>query len=192
MVEIAPANLTENDAPKSLVPGYRASLEELLFHTIAQSDNVGTNQLFDLAGRERATRLVQAELGLTATAFRRKLSGNVLIEDPEQTGRNAHPPADAARLFGLIAAGAFPGAPRLLSYLEGQIWNSKLSAGLRPRDRFAHKTGDTSEVSHDGGILTTEGGERYVVVAYSESPSTPETDATFAQLMRELRPQLAP
>ena len=171
-IEIGPGNMTENDAPSPLVPGYRASLEELLFLTIARSDNVGTNQLFDVAGRERASGLVQSVLGLPDTAFRRKLSGDVLIEDAGQTGRNTHPPADAARLFRLIASDAFPGSRRLLAYLERQEWNTKLSAGLRPGDRFAHKTGDTSEVSHDGGILTTAGGERYVVVAYSASAST--------------------
>lgn len=190
-VVIDPRNLTANDGESPLVGGYRTTLDELLFLTLARSDNVGTNQLFDLAGRERAGRLLRDELGLRETSLRRKLSGgHPLVRDPEQTGRNTHPAADAARLLHLIATEAFPGAARLRSYLARQEWNAKLSAGLRPGDRFDHKTGDTDEVSHDGGILTTAEGERYVVVLYSASPSSDATDARFAAFMQALRPSL--
>lgn len=190
-IPIDPGNLTANDAPSPLVAGYSASLDELLFLAIARSDNVATNQLFDFTGRERASRVLREELGLRETALRRKLSGgHPLIRDPAQTGRNTHPAADAARLFRLIALDAFPGAARLGSYLARQEWNTKLSAGLRPGDVFAHKTGDTDEVSHDGGILTTAAGERYVLVLYSASASSEATDARFAAFMQALRPAL--
>ena len=70
------------------------------------------------------------------------------------------------------------------------MWNTKLSAGLEPGDRFAHKTGDTDDSSHDGGILELARGGRYVIVAYSELASNDETDARFAAFMRRLRPML--
>ncbi|MBV8599931.1 MAG: serine hydrolase [Candidatus Eremiobacteraeota bacterium] len=190
-VRVGVANVTANDLDSPLVAGYEASLEELFALTISRSDNVGTNQLFDLVGRERGTRLVRERLGLRDTSFRRKLSGgHPLLVDPQQTGRNAHPAVDAATLFRAIAQRSFAGAERLHGYLEQQEWNAKLTAGLRPGDRFAHKTGDTDEVSHDGGILTTVEGERYVLVVYSASTSSEATDARFAELMRRLRPRL--
>ena len=190
-IPVEPGNLTANDGPSPLVAGYPASLDELLFLTIARSDNIGTNQLFDLTGRERASRLLRDELGLRETSLRRKVSGgHPLVRDPDQTGRNAHPAVDSARLFRLIALDAFPGAARLRTYLARQEWNTKLSAGLRPGDAFAHKTGDTEEVSHDGGILTTAAGERYVIVLYSASASSDATDARFAAFMQALRPAL--
>ncbi|MGH7714436.1 MAG: serine hydrolase, partial [Vulcanimicrobiaceae bacterium] len=74
--------------------------------------------------------------------------------------------------------------------LERQEWNTKLSRGLIAGDRFAHKTGDTDEVSHDGGILLTADGERYVVIVYSASASCEATDERFAALMRALRSSL--
>ena len=183
-------NLTLNDAPSPIEPGYAASLEELCRYAIDRSDNVATNELFDRLGRERATAIVREELGLAATAFHRKLSGSdPLIADPQWDGehRNAHPVRDAARLFRLIAERAFPGAELLEGWLGEQRWNDKLSLGLSPGDRFAHKTGDTSEVTHDGGILTTGDGRRAIIVVYTEMPSTPENNARFGTFMRLLR-----
>lgn len=189
-VTIAEANLTPNDGASPFAPGYRATLEELARLMLVRSDNVATNTLIDVVGRERATAFAR-EWGLGATAIRRKLSGSLpLIPDPEASGRNAHPAGDAARLFELIAQDALPGAPWLRGALASQEWNTKLSAGLAPGDRFAHKTGDTDEVSHDGGILELTSGRRYVVVVYTALPSSTENDARFGEFMRRLRPLL--
>jgi beta-lactamase class A len=191
--EVTAANMTANDAESPLVPGYRASLRELAELCIERSDNVATNVLFDVAGRERATGTAASRLGLHATAFRRKLSGSdPLIADPGWDGehRNAHTAADSARLYAAIARDEIPLADVLLAMLERQRWNEKLSMGLRPGDRFAHKTGDTSEVTHDGGILTTESGQRYVVVVHAGMPSNDANAARFGPFMRELRAEL--
>lgn len=187
------SNMTANDAESPLEPGYRANLRELLERAIARSDNVATNMLFDIAGRERATAVARERLGLRETAFHRKLSGaEPLIDDPQWDGvhRNAHPAGDAAHLFAAIARDAVPHASLLRDLLAAQIWNDKLSQGLREGDRFAHKTGDTDDVTHDGGILTTVEGRRYVVVAYLGRASSPENNARFAPLMRALREYL--
>jgi len=188
---IVASNLTANDGPSPLVAGYQSRLEELCTLAIVRSDNVATNQLFDITGRERATEVLRSTLGLSQTSLRRKLSGgHPLLRDPAQFGRNAHPASDAATLMCAIATGGFPGANFLFSLLAQQEWNTKLSGGMAAGDRFAHKTGDTEDVSHDGGILITVGGERFVVVVYSASPSCEETDTRFATLMRALRPLL--
>lgn len=187
-VPIAAANLTANDGPSPLVEGYSAGLEELCELAITRSDNVATNQLYDVVGRERASRIVRTELGLNQTGFRRKLSGaNPLLRDPQQTGRNTFPAVDAARLLRGVAQNAFPGAETLYALLARQEWNTKLSTGLRAGDRFAHKTGDTETVSHDGGILDTVDGRRYAIVLYTGCPSSDATDARFGDFMRDLR-----
>jgi beta-lactamase class A len=189
-IVVAGANMTANDADSPLVPGYEARLAELIELMIGRSDNVATNVLIDVAGRERATELLH-EAGFKETAIRRKLSGaDPLIDDPAATGRNTHPASEAALLFERLAAGGLPLSTVLLGALERQRWNTKLSQGLDPGDRFAHKTGDTSEVSHDGGILTTASGRRYVIVVYTGMPSSDDVDARFATFMRALRPHL--
>ena len=183
-------NATVNDAPSPMVPGYRTTVEELVTFMLQRSDNVATNQLFDLLGRERAQGDVHA-LGFRATAFRRKLSGALpLIDDPAASGRNEFPAAEAAELLTALAGDRLPEAARLREILGRSWWDEKLTGGLEPGDAFAHKTGDTDQVSHDGGILTLAHGSRWVVVVYTELPSSGENDQRFGAFMRALRPHM--
>lgn len=192
--DVTEANATHNDAPSPLVPGYTARLDELCELAIARSDNVATNVLFDAVGREQATRIARDRWGLRDTAFYRKLSGSdPLIDDPlwDRTHLNTHPASDAAALFRMIALDLVPYAGLLRDWLAGQYWNDKLSRGLRDGDLFMHKTGDTGDVSHDGGIMVTAENRAFVVVVYTGLPSTDETSARFAPFMSELRAVLA-
>lgn len=189
-VEITHENMTYNDAPSPLVPGYWARIDELCELAITRSDNVATNVLYDVVGRERATKLVSERFGLTQTAFYRKLSGSEpLIHDPDWDGvhHNTHPAGDAAKLFEEIARDRVPHADLLRGSLARQYWNDKLSKGLSAGDAFAHKTGDTSDVTHDGGILTTAQGSAYIVVVYTGLSSTDANNARFGPFMRALR-----
>jgi beta-lactamase class A len=192
-VEIEPTNMTANDAASPMVPGYMPALRELMWFAIARSDNVATNVLFDVIGRDRATGIARDALHLPNTAFYRKLSGSEpLIDDPGWDGihRNSHPAADCAALMRGIAENAVPHAALLRDMLAAQEWNNKLNEGLLSWDRFLHKTGDTSEVTHDGGILVTGEGRRYVIVVYTGLPSTDETNARFGPFMRRIREML--
>ena len=191
--DVTQANMTANDKDSPLVPGYASPLSELIELMITRSDNVATNMLYDIVGRARATQIVQERYGLRGTAFCRKLSGSLpLIHDPEwdRVHMNTHPAADAARLFELIARSQVPFSLALRETLGRQEWNNKLSAGLAPRDRFAHKTGDTDEVTHDGGILDTADGRSYVIVVYTGLPSSDANNARFAPFMSALRRNL--
>jgi beta-lactamase class A len=189
-VTIEARNMTANDAASPLVPGYSATLTELGRLMLTRSDNVATNTLIDVLGRDTINAYA-FRTGLTATAVRRKLSGSLpLIDDPESTGRNAHPASDCAILLRAIAAGTVAGASWLSTALAAQEWNEKLSRGLQPGDRFAHKTGDTDEVTHDGGILETAQGNRYVLVVYTALPSAARNDERLRAFMEALRPHL--
>ncbi len=192
--EVTEAHLTLNDAPSPLVMGASSQLSEISHRAIAYSDNVATNLLFDIVGRERATDIACERFGLAQTAFHRKLSGSEpLIVDPQWNGvsRNSHPAGDAARMFTLIARDEVPHADLMMRALDAQYWNEKLSPGLCQGDRFAHKTGDTDEVAHDGGILITADGKRYVIVAYTIRQDTEEKDnARMSRFMQALREYL--
>jgi beta-lactamase class A len=189
-VAVDEGNATFNDAPSPMVPGYRTTVDELVTYMLQRSDNVATNQLYDVLGRERANADVR-RLGLAATTFRRKLSGRLpLIDDPQATGRNTFPASEAADLFVAIARDEVPQGAALRRILATSWWDVKLSRGLEPGDAFAHKTGDTDEGCHDAGILTLADGARWVVVVYTELPSSDDADARFGALMRTLRPHL--
>jgi beta-lactamase class A len=192
--EVTEANMTSNDAPSPLVPGYRSELRELIELMITISDNVATNMFFDILGRDRATETIQRKYHLAHTTFRRKVSGSEpLIVDKDwdrAKGLSTHPPLDAAAIFTAIARDEVPYADALRATLSRQHFNAKLAAGLREGDRFEHKTGSTDNVSHDGGILRTAEGRSYVIVTYTGFGSDDETDGRFVSFMRELRPLL--
>jgi beta-lactamase class A len=186
---VTQANLTANDKVTPFVLGYTGPLREIIEFAITHSDNVATNMLFDICNRERATAMIQNEYGLRHTGFYRKLSGSEpLIVDPlwDNTHRNAHSAGDAAKLFEMIARDEVPFAAELREILAKQQFNDKLSPGLRAGDRFEHKTGDTDEVTHDGGILRT-GTADYVIVVYTGLESTPEHNARFGPFMAQIR-----
>ena len=187
---VAAANMTANDSASPLVPGYETTLSEITNRAISFSDNVATNMLFDILGRERATDIARRHLGLEETFFHRKLSGSEpLIVDAgwNETDRNAHSAADAVRLFAAIAQDRIPYAQRLRASLAAQFWNEKLNCGLRTGDTFAHKTGDTDEVTHDGGILTTAEGRSYALAVYTQFASNDDHNARLGEFMRLLR-----
>lgn len=189
-VRVGEGEMTANDAPSPFVPGYAARLDELAAAMLSFSDNVATNVLIETLGRDELGADC-ARLGLRETAIRRKLSGSLpLIDDPAATGRNAHPADDAALLFERIARAIDPAFDVVRRALEAQHWNEKLPAGFLGTDRFAHKTGDTDETSHDGGILRLADGRRFVIVVYTTLPATPKTAPRFGAFARALRPLL--
>ena len=89
--------------------------------------------------------------------FHRKLSGSEpLIDDPAVGRRTSqrHPAADAARLLRSIAGDACRSPPSCAKMLAAQPWNDEAQPRpSAPAIASLHKTGDTSEVTHDGGIL---------------------------------------
>jgi beta-lactamase class A len=158
--------------------GTRTTVQALVERMITHSDNVATNQLMDVLGRTRVTDYMRS-LGLPTFLLGRKLSGSdPLIEDPDMVGRNRLPPAEIATLLTLLAADRLPNAARQREILRSCLHDEKLAAGLHAGDLFAHKTGETSEQSHDAGILDTADGKRFVVVLYTTpEPSVDHADA---------------
>ncbi|HKW45397.1 MAG TPA: serine hydrolase, partial [Candidatus Eremiobacteraceae bacterium] len=166
-VVIDAQNQTTTAEVTPLAPGYRASVQELVRLMITASDNIATNQLFDVLRRENVTAYMRG-LGLATFFLGRKLSGSEpLIIDPEMTGRNRLPPEEIGRLLALIALDRLPGAAAQRAILEDCVHNKKLVPGLMPGDRFMHKTGETDDLSHDAGILVTAQGRRFVTVLYT-------------------------
>jgi beta-lactamase class A len=195
-VVVTQSNQTATSGPAPFVPGYVATVRELVDLMITHSDNVATNQLIDIVRRQRVTEYMH-DLGLPTFLLGRKLSGSEpLIDDPEKVGRNRLPVAEIARLLILIARDAVPGAGAQREILQRCVHNDKLVPGLLPGDVFMHKTGETSDVSHDAGILVTAGGKSYVIALYCDvEPTADEADAEHAnpfmvRWMRAVRPRL--
>ena len=194
-VVVRESNLTATAEATPLVAGYTARLGELVALMIERSDNIATNVLIDVLRRERVTASMR-DLGLGHFFLGRKLSGaDPLIDDPEETGRNSLTPREAAQLLRLIALDAVPGAAEQRTLLSCCTDNDRLAAGLRAGDRFMHKTGETSSVSHDAGILQTAEGGAYIIVLYTSFPPEGELNAArinprMTRWIQALRPSL--
>ncbi len=148
------ANMTVNDTPSPLVPGYRSTVERA-GHADAAALGQRRDQRALRPARARAATPTSTRSGFPQTFFRRKLSGALpLIDDPAATGRNSHPAREAADLLAAIAADASRRPPRCARSWRRRGGTSSSRAGSSRATRFAHKTGDTDEVAHDAGILT--------------------------------------
>ncbi len=195
-ITLTESNQTTTYGVSPFTTGVVATIDELVERMVTHSDNVATNQLMDVVRRERVTDSMR-ELGLLTFLLGRKLSGSEpLIEDREAVGRNRLPPNEVGALLALIATDAIPGASKQRQILKRCIHAEKLVPGLRDGDVFMHKTGETSALSHDAGILRTAEGKAYVIVLYTTpEPKPDDSDADhvnpqMTQWMRALRAAL--
>lgn len=195
-VTVSAANETTTWGVSPFGPRTVARIDELVERMITHSDNVATNQLIDVLQRENVTSYMR-RLGLATFLLGRKLSGSEpLIADPKMVGRNRLPPEEIGALLSLIAMDRLPGSAEQRAIMARCIHAEKFVPGLRPGDVLMHKTGETSEQSHDAGILQTEQGNKYVVVLYtSPEPKPDDSDADhvnpqMTRWMREVRAAL--
>jgi beta-lactamase class A len=195
-ITISESNQTTTWGVSPFAPGVVATVADLVDRMITHSDNVATNQLMDVLRRERVTAYMR-QLRLETFLLGRKLSGSEpLIEDSETVGRNRLPPAEVGRLLALIATDVVPGAAQQREIMRRCVHADKLAPGVRAGDDLMHKTGETSDLSHDAGILRTPQGKAYVVVLYTTpDPKPDDSDADhvnpqMAHWMRSLRTAL--
>jgi beta-lactamase class A len=85
----------------------------------------------------------------------------------------------------------------MLEILRRQEFKGGIPAGVpdgvRPQAAFAHKTGDTSTVSHDAGIVHLAERPPYVVAILTEwkDGSSPQRRETIARISRAVYEQVA-
>lgn len=170
-------SVPSSDTRPRLETGDVAKVGYLVDLMITRSDNTATNALIDRIGRTKATAYMAA-LGLPSLQVHRKVFGCSPYDDSGWDGvhLNTMTALETARLYQLILDGgpSFVGASsrsRMQTVLGGQLWRGGVAAGLAPDAVFLSKTGDTSQVVHDSGIILWKG-RRYIVAAFLElSPS---------------------
>lgn len=193
-VTVRPENMTDTWLPRAdrrpaLRPGRRATVRELVELMITRSDNVATNTLVDVVGRQNLNAFLRI-LGLGTTQFHHKLSGGAVpVRDSGYDGgRNQTTAGDMARLLALIARGQLvsPAASQeMLAILGEQMDNDKIPARLPRGTRVYHKTGETSRVTHDVAVIES-GGRRYVLAVLTNRAPGPDTYRRIAALAAEM------
>ncbi len=145
--------------------GTRVPLKELLEKMIIDSDNTATNILIDRLGMENINAYMQAH-GYRSSVLRRKMMDLAAL----QAGRdNLTSVKDVGLLFKRLYNGTCV-SPELdaemLGIYDQQTDNDKIPARLPEGTVVAHKTGEVSDVRHDGGIVYTANGD-YVLVIFT-------------------------
>ncbi len=155
------------------------TLEELARLMIDVSDNVATNKLIDVLGKD-AINQEAATLGLTGTVLR-----NRLMTDDTTDGYNLTCADDLATIFELIATDQLvsPEMSELArDVLAGQTIDQGLAAGVPDGVTVAHKTGMLENVSHDGGIVYAD--EAYVLVVMTDGIQNDEAVKLTEEISR--------
>jgi beta-lactamase class A len=176
-----------------LQTGDEVSVRRLVELMITQSDNVATNTLVDLLGRKNINATMK-QLGLKETALVSKLSGGeITVDDPDRLeGRNQTCADDVVKLLSRIDEGSLvsqKASREMKAILGGQKDNDKIPAGLPSDAKVYHKTGETSQCTHDVGIVEADG-KRYVLAVLTAQSPGGDAYARIGELTRKMQEAL--
>jgi beta-lactamase class A len=166
-------SLPSGDTRPTLHAGDTQNVGFLLDVMITRSDNSATNTLIERVGRANVTSFM-ASIGVPGLQLHRKVYGCDPIEDTAWDGvhMNTMTALETAKLYQLVLDGG-PGfmgeeaRTRMQKTLSEQRYKGGIGKGLPEDALFMSKTGDTSSVTHDAGIILWRG-RRYIVAAFTE------------------------
>lgn len=175
---------------------YQATIEELLFYMIAQSDNVATDVLISYLGGINALNQFLEAVGFSQIVI--KVNERQMSEDIQTQKFNVAQPYDVALFMKSILEGD------ILSAKQKEIWmnfmeqtqtgKDKLKAGL-PRDVvIGHKTGSSDRDEkgvkigdNDVGFVFLPNGEIYYIAVFlKNSKMNDEKNAKLISQISEL------
>jgi beta-lactamase class A len=186
--------LPDGDTRPVLDAGDWAEVDFLVDVMITRSDNTATNVLVDNVARHKANAFM-ASLGLPTLQVHRKTFGCEPYTDSGWDGAhlNTMTALETAKLYRLVLEGGpgFLGAAsrkRMMDVLGGQLLRGGVASMLPADALYLSKTGNTSEVVHDSGIILWRG-RRYVLAAFLEMepsvgrPRLADLGAEIAKIM---------
>ena len=158
--------------------GQRVPIRDLARRMITRSSNLATNTMVAVLGAEQINATAR-KLGVTRSVVLRG------VEDQKAFDRgmsNTMTARDLATLFAALERGQVAGEADtrdMLDILLAQEFNEKIPAGLPPGTRVAHKTGEITAVSHDGGIVYLPGRSPYVIVVLTRGVRNGQASAAL-------------
>ncbi len=147
-----------------MTPGTKLTIYDVITLMIIQSDNMATNMIIDLVGKEQIQQTMR-DIGLKNSTFYNKL----MTVPVEREGVNLITAADMNQMMKVIAKGNYTSVyacEHMIKVMKRQQHTERLPARL-PRQTssiigaesdwsIAHKTGSVTGVVHDVGILYVE------------------------------------
>lgn len=145
-------------------PGKKRTVKELLWDMITISNNLATNQLIDLNGREEINFMAQ-ELDLPLRIYRKVYDD--INPEPEIFKRNQATARGLVALYYEIATGQKKFLQKssrlfLVNLLANQKYHNSLNKHFPDGVTFYHKTGNTSKVTGDAGYYFKD--EKTIVI----------------------------
>ncbi len=136
-------------------PGRSLRVETLLWDMITVSNNLATNQLIDLAGKEFINSVAEKIQSPSLKVFRKVYDD--VDPEPEITRRNEATAFGFSQLYREIASGRL-GFLRddlrshMVKLLGNQKYHGSLNSKFKDEKTFYHKTGNTSKATGDSGF----------------------------------------
>ena len=168
----------DSDTALFSLVGRRVPIRELARRMITRSSNLATNSMVAVLGAEQINATAR-KLGVTRSLVLRG------VEDQKAFDRGLNNTMTARDLATLLAAlerrqiAGEADTRDMLDILLGQEFNEKIPAGLPPGTRVAHKTGEITAVSHDGGIVYPPARAPYVLVVLTQGVRDARASATL-------------
>lgn len=157
----------DSNAAVHAAVGRTLKVGELARHMIVTSSNLATNLLVDLVGIDEIRGTLEG-YGMRGVDLVRG------VEDLAAWEEGINNRVTAEGLLGTLRRLQEPDridpdmARAMLDILHDQEFRSGIPAGLPDEARVAHKTGETSTVAHDAGIVFLPDREPYVVAILTE------------------------
>jgi len=154
--------------------GVKATIRELIYAMIVQSDNTAFNTLLDVLDRRNITASLR-RLGFVNTIVGEKLSlsSDQYQIDSSVFGRQTNQTTvhDFGHLFDLLYEGKIVDSEEILTIFKQQKINDAIPA-LLPQDiEIAHKTGTLPPYYHDGGIIYKPD-DPFILVVFTNTGGT--------------------
>lgn len=159
--------------------GTKVPLQEVLDLMITESDNTAANLLIDRLGMDRINTYMQNH-GYSHSVLRRKMMDTEAMGEGRE---NLTSTRDIALLFKRLYRGKCVGPVQdreMLAIYKRQTDNDSIPGDLPQGTVVAHKTGEVSDVRHDGGIVYTPKGA-YVLVIFTRNYTPYETMAGLSE-----------
>jgi beta-lactamase class A len=143
--------------------GQRVPVDTLLRLMITRSSNLATNTLIALVGADQVTRTTR-QLGATRMQVLRGVEDGKAFDRGLNNTTTARDFAMVLRSIESGVAASPAAAAQMRDILLAQEHNDRIPAGLPRGVRVAHKTGEITAHSHDGGIIYPPDRAPYVLV----------------------------
>jgi beta-lactamase class A len=150
-----------DDAEQTLYPrvGESETISELTRLMIVRSSNLATNILLEVVGTRHVNNFIRA-LGIQGVTIRRGVEDNAAFRLGMNNSATARGLTQTMQLIAERKVVSSEASEKMIELLLGQEFNESIPALLPKSVRVAHKTGWTSDVYHDTGIVYPGGEDR--------------------------------